>query len=96
MREMLAVTAALLGKDLALRCVCSSDGRFSGATHGLMAGHVDRKRRIGSDRSGKRRRPRSSSTFQKRNSTWGETQRRRKFNIGSPVGSRRCRDSLAG
>ncbi|HEU4401853.1 MAG TPA: dihydroxy-acid dehydratase [Candidatus Polarisedimenticolia bacterium] len=40
MREMLAVTAALVGQGLADRVALLTDGRFSGATHGLMAGHV--------------------------------------------------------
>jgi dihydroxy-acid dehydratase len=40
MREMLAVTAALSGAGLGERVALLTDGRFSGATHGLMAGHV--------------------------------------------------------
>ena len=40
MREMLAVTAAIQGEGLATRSRCITDGRFSGATHGFMAGHV--------------------------------------------------------
>lgn len=40
MREMLAVTAALVGAGLGDRVALLTDGRFSGATHGLMAGHV--------------------------------------------------------
>ena len=40
MREMLAVTAALVGQGLGDRVALLTDGRFSGATHGLMAGHV--------------------------------------------------------
>jgi dihydroxy-acid dehydratase len=40
MREMLAVTAALVGADLGDSVALLTDGRFSGATHGLMAGHV--------------------------------------------------------
>jgi dihydroxy-acid dehydratase len=40
MREMLAVTAALVGQGLAEQVALLTDGRFSGATHGLMAGHV--------------------------------------------------------
>jgi len=40
MREMLAVTAALVGEGLGESIALITDGRFSGATHGLMAGHV--------------------------------------------------------
>ena len=40
MREMLAVTAALSGAGLGSEVALLTDGRFSGATHGLMAGHV--------------------------------------------------------
>jgi dihydroxy-acid dehydratase len=40
MREMLAVTAALVGEGLGDKVTLLTDGRFSGATHGLMAGHV--------------------------------------------------------
>ncbi len=40
MREMLAVTAALTGAGLGEHVALLTDGRFSGATHGLMAGHV--------------------------------------------------------
>jgi len=39
-REMLAVTAALVGAGLGDSVALLTDGRFSGATHGLMAGHV--------------------------------------------------------
>ena len=40
MREMLAVTAALVGEGLGEEVALITDGRFSGATHGLMAAHV--------------------------------------------------------
>jgi dihydroxy-acid dehydratase len=40
MREMLSVTAALVGEGLGDSVALLTDGRFSGATHGLMAGHV--------------------------------------------------------
>jgi len=40
MREMLGVTAALVGEGLGDKVALLTDGRFSGATHGLMAGHV--------------------------------------------------------
>jgi dihydroxy-acid dehydratase len=40
MREMLAVTAGLVGGGLGDSVALLTDGRFSGATHGLMAGHV--------------------------------------------------------
>jgi dihydroxy-acid dehydratase len=40
MREMLAVTAAINGVGLGEHVALLTDGRFSGATHGFMAGHV--------------------------------------------------------
>ena len=40
MREMLQVTAALVGEGLGEQVALLTDGRFSGATRGLMAGHV--------------------------------------------------------
>ncbi len=40
MREMLHVTAALVGEGLGDEIALVTDGRFSGATHGLMVGHV--------------------------------------------------------
>ena len=40
MREMLAVTAALIGAGLGDSVALLTDGRFSGATRGLMVGHV--------------------------------------------------------
>ncbi len=40
MREMLGVTAAVIGAGLGDKIVMVTDGRFSGATHGMMIGHV--------------------------------------------------------
>jgi dihydroxy-acid dehydratase len=40
MREMLAVTAAIVGRGLGDDVALVTDGRFSGATHGFMVGHV--------------------------------------------------------
>jgi dihydroxy-acid dehydratase len=40
MRVMLHVTAALVGEGLGDEVALITDGRFSGATHGLMAGHI--------------------------------------------------------
>jgi dihydroxy-acid dehydratase len=40
MREMLHVTAALVGEGLGDEIALITDGRFSGATHGLMVGHI--------------------------------------------------------
>lgn len=40
MREMLGVTAAIVGEGLGNSVALLTDGRFSGATHGLMIGHV--------------------------------------------------------
>ncbi len=47
MREMLALTAALVGQGLGDKVALLTDGRFSGATHGLMAGHVAPEAAIG-------------------------------------------------
>ena len=40
MREMLAITSALVGKGLGAAVALITDGRFSGGTHGLVIGHV--------------------------------------------------------
>jgi dihydroxy-acid dehydratase len=40
MREMLAVTAAIVGEGLGESVTLITDGRFSGATHGFMAAHI--------------------------------------------------------
>ncbi len=40
MREMLAVTAAIVGQGLGYDVCLMTDGRFSGATRGLMVGHI--------------------------------------------------------
>jgi dihydroxy-acid dehydratase len=40
MREMLGVTGAIVGAGLDESVALLTDGRFSGATHGFMAGHV--------------------------------------------------------
>ena len=40
MREMLAVSAAIIGAGLGEDVALVTDGRFSGATHGMMIGHV--------------------------------------------------------
>jgi dihydroxy-acid dehydratase len=40
MREMLAVTGALVGQGISESIALLTDGRFSGATHGLMVAHV--------------------------------------------------------
>jgi dihydroxy-acid dehydratase len=47
MREMLSVTAALVGAGLGDSVALVTDGRFSGATHGLMAGHVAPEAAVG-------------------------------------------------
>ncbi len=40
MREMLGVTGAIVGQGLGESVALMTDGRFSGATHGIMVGHV--------------------------------------------------------
>ena len=47
MREMLAVTAAVVGQGLADQVALVTDGRFSGATHGLMVGHIAPEAAVG-------------------------------------------------
>jgi dihydroxy-acid dehydratase len=47
MREMLAVTGALHGEGLGDKVGLMTDGRFSGATHGLMVGHVAPEAAVG-------------------------------------------------
>ncbi len=47
MREMLSTTAALVGQGLGEECALITDGRFSGATKGLMAGHVGPEAQVG-------------------------------------------------
>ncbi len=47
MREMLGVTAALVGAGLGESVALITDGRFSGATRGLMAGHVAPEAAVG-------------------------------------------------
>ena len=47
MREMLGVTAALVGAGLGETVALLTDGRFSGATRGLMAGHVAPEAAVG-------------------------------------------------
>ena len=47
MREMLGVTAAIVGQGLGQSVALVTDGRFSGATRGLMAGHVAPEAAVG-------------------------------------------------
>jgi dihydroxy-acid dehydratase len=47
MREMLAVTGALVGQGISESIALITDGRFSGATHGLMVGHVAPEAAVG-------------------------------------------------
>jgi dihydroxy-acid dehydratase len=47
MREMLGVTAALYGQGLGEKIGLITDGRFSGATHGLMVGHISPEAAVG-------------------------------------------------
>ncbi|MFT6145948.1 MAG: dihydroxy-acid dehydratase [Myxococcota bacterium] len=47
MREMLAVTAALVGQGLGTQVALLTDGRFSGATHGLAVGHIAPEAAVG-------------------------------------------------
>ena len=47
MREMLAVTAALVGQGLGEKVLLMTDGRFSGASHGSMIGHIGPEAAVG-------------------------------------------------
>ena len=47
MREMLAVTSALSGQALDDKVALITDGRFSGATHGLMVAHIAPEAQVG-------------------------------------------------
>ena len=47
MREMLGVTGAIVGAGLGAEVALITDGRFSGATHGLMVGHVAPEAAVG-------------------------------------------------
>jgi dihydroxy-acid dehydratase len=47
MREMLGVTGAVVGAGLGESVALLTDGRFSGGTHGLMAGHVSPEAALG-------------------------------------------------
>jgi len=47
MREMLGVTAAIVGQGLGQTVALLTDGRFSGATRGLMIGHVAPEAAVG-------------------------------------------------
>ena len=47
MREMLAPTSALVGKELGEKVGLITDGRFSGGTHGLVVGHVAPEAQVG-------------------------------------------------
>lgn len=47
MREMLSVTAALVGQGLGEKVLLMTDGRFSGASHGSMIGHIGPEAAIG-------------------------------------------------
>jgi dihydroxy-acid dehydratase len=47
MREMLVVTAVLVGQGLKDEVALLTDGRFSGATHGLMIGHISPEAAVG-------------------------------------------------
>ena len=47
MREMLAVTGAIVGEGLGESVALLTDGRFSGATRGLMMGHVSPEAALG-------------------------------------------------
>ena len=73
MPEMLSITSAIVGRGLGESVALVTDGRFSGATRGLMVGHVApeavrggpiaARARRGRDHDRRRRAPRSTSTL---------------------------------
>ena len=70
MREMLGVTAAIVGQGLGETVALITDGRFSGATRGLMIGHVAPEAFVGGPIArGTRRRHDRRSTSRTANST---------------------------
>ena len=71
MREMLHVTGALQGAGLGDSVALMTDGRFSGATHGFMIGHVAPEAADGGPIAAlQERRHRSRSTSRSAGSTW--------------------------
>src|SRR5512144_166811 len=54
MREMLGVTAAIVGEGLGESVALLTDGRFSGATRGLMLGHLSPEAALGGPIAGLR------------------------------------------
>ena len=71
MREMLHVTAAIVGEGLSDEVALVTDGRFSGATHGFMVGHVcpEAANAGRSPSSARARRSRSTSSAARSTST---------------------------
>jgi dihydroxy-acid dehydratase len=76
MREMLQVTAAIVGEGLGEEVALLTDGRFSGATRGLMAGHVAPEAVKGGPIARSARGTRSASTSTLAVSTWRSPTRR--------------------
>ena len=70
MREMLAVTAALVGEGLGETVALITDGRFSGATHGFMAAHIAPEAASGGPIGASATATRSRSTSTPGASTW--------------------------
>ena len=66
MREMLAVTAAIVGEGLGETVALITDGRFSGATHGFMVAHVAPEAARGGPIGGARRRRRDHDRRRRR------------------------------
>ena len=47
MREMLSITAAIMGEGLGKSVALITDGRFSGGTHGFVVGHITPEAQVG-------------------------------------------------
>ena len=70
MREMLAVTGALVGQGISESIALITDGRFSGATHGLMVGHIAPEAQRAAPSACSATATSSPSTFAPADSTW--------------------------
>ena len=87
MREMLHVTAAIVGEGLGDEVALVTDGRFSGATHGLMVGHVSPEAARGGPLAALQTETSSSSTW--RPASFAPSSPGTSSRPGSPTGVRR-------
>ena len=95
MREMLAVTAAIVGEGLGEEVALITDGRFSGATHGFMVAHVAPEAVRGGPIAALRRRRRADDRRRRRTPRRGAVRRRRSPSASPPTSSRRAPTSTS-